>query len=108
MPPARRGSIARIAFGAFCAPLLMSQTLITGDITGTVTDPSGAVIPRAAVSLKNNGTGAGRETVANGQGSYRFSLLSPGNYLLTAKAPDFSPGQKNVQVRVGQISAVDL
>ncbi len=120
MPPARRGYVARIAIAKLClrctaligallwAPLVMSQTLITGDITGIVTDPSGAVIPRANVSLKNNGTGAGRETLTNGQGSYRFSLLAPGNYLLTAKAPDFSQSQKNVQVRVGQISAVDL
>ena len=88
--------------------LLMAQTLTTGDITGTVTDPSGAVIPRATVSLKNNGTGAGQEALTNGQGSYRFSLLSPGSYLLTAKATDFSQTKKNVQVRVGQIAAVDL
>jgi len=89
-------------------PLLAAQTLITGDITGTVTDPSGAVIPRAAVSLKNNGTGASEEALTNGQGSYRFSLLAPGNYLLTANATDFSQTQKNVQVRVGQIVAVDI
>jgi hypothetical protein len=86
----------------------MAQTLITGDVTGTVTDPSGAVIPRATVSLTNNGTGAGQETLTNGQGSYRFSLLAPGSYLLTASAPDFSPAKKNVQVRVGQIAAVNL
>ena len=66
------------------------------------------MIPRATVSLTNNGTGAGQEALTNGQGSYRFSLLSPGSYLLTAKATDFSQTQKNVQVRVGQISAVDM
>jgi hypothetical protein len=58
--------------------------------------------------LTNNGTGASLEALTNGQGSYRFSLLSPGSYLLTAKAPDFSQTQKNVQVRVGQIFAVDM
>ena len=83
-------------------PLLAAQTLITGEIAGTVADPSGGVIPGAAVTLTNNGTGASEERLTNGQGDYRFSLLAPGNYLLTAKATNFAPAQKTVQVQVGR------
>ncbi len=97
-----------LLFFLLLTPLLPRRSLITGDITGTVTDPSGAVIPGAAVSLKNNGTGASEEAPPTGRGSYRFSLLAPGNYLLTANAADFSQTQKIVQVRVGQIVAVDM
>ena len=42
-------------------PMLLAQSLITGEIAGTVTDPSGGVMPRATVTLKNNGTGASQE-----------------------------------------------
>src|SRR5260370_13449157 len=89
-------------------PMLLAQSLITGEIAGTVADPSGGVMPGATVTLKNNGTGASQERRTNGQGDYRFPLLSPGSYLLTAKATDFAQAQRIVQVQVGQISTVDI
>ena len=89
-------------------PMLLAQSLITGAIVGTVADPSGGVMPGSTVTLTNNGTGASEERLTNGQGDYRFPLLAPGNYLLTAKATNFAPAQKTVQVQVGQISTVNL
>jgi Carboxypeptidase regulatory-like domain/TonB dependent receptor len=89
-------------------PVLLAQSLTTGDITGIITDPSGGMMPKVIVQLKNAGTGANQETETNGQGNYRFSLLSPGTYLLTAKAPNFTQMQKSVQVQVGQITTVDV
>jgi hypothetical protein len=89
-------------------PTLFAQSLITGEIAGTVADPSGGVMPGATVTLKNNGTGATQERRTNGQGDYRFPLLAPGSYLLTAKAVDFAQAQRLVQVQVGQVSTVDM
>ena len=63
---------------AVAAPVLMAQSLVSGDITGTVTDPSGAVVPNATVTLKSTSTGQTRNTTTNNNGAYRFSLLQPG------------------------------
>src|ERR1700739_925383 len=60
------------------APSLMAQSLVSGDIAGTVTDPSDAVVPNATVTLKSETTGATRTTATNSSGAYRFSLLPPG------------------------------
>src|SRR4051794_39035150 len=89
-------------------PMLFAQSLTTGEVAGSVADPSGGVMPGSIVTLKSVGTGTSQERRTNGQGNYRFPLLSPGTYLLTAKAVDFAPAQRLVQVRVGQIATVDL
>ena len=49
------GMLAVLVIAAVMAPSLMAQSLVTGDITGTVTDPSGAVVSGATVMLKSNG-----------------------------------------------------
>lgn len=49
-----------------------AQSLTTGDITGTVTDPSGAVVPNAQVMLKNLDSGTTQTRNTNAQGVYRF------------------------------------
>ena len=51
------------------------QSLVSGDVTGIITDPSGAVVPNATVTLKNNGTGQQQTTATNNSGVYRFSLM---------------------------------
>jgi carboxypeptidase family protein len=52
-----------------------AQSLTSGDAAGTITDPSGAVVPNATVTLKSNDTGALQTRTSNAQGAYRFSLL---------------------------------
>ncbi|HEV2386297.1 MAG TPA: carboxypeptidase-like regulatory domain-containing protein [Candidatus Acidoferrales bacterium] len=59
------------------------QTASTGAVTGTVSDPSGAVIPGAQVTLTDLATGAVRTAAADANGSYTFSLVPPGQYKLT-------------------------
>jgi hypothetical protein len=90
------------------APSLMAQSLISGDLTGTVTDPSGAVVAGARVDLKNDATGQARTTTTNSNGNYRFSLLPPGTYTVTANAPGFSKVQTSAMVNLGQASIADL
>jgi len=59
-------------------------------LVGTVTDPTGAVIPKATVSLVSTTTGAQREDTADGNGRYNFLQVTPGTYKLTAKAAGFA------------------
>ena len=65
-------------------------------------------MPRVDVELRNNDTGATHGTLTNSQGTYRFSLLPPGTYTVTAKTPNFALIKRTVTVAVGQVSAVDL
>ena len=68
---------------------LRAQTASTGALTGTVTDPSGAVVPSAKVTLRNYGTGGTLTTLTSQDGSYSFSLLAAGEYELTVEAVNF-------------------
>jgi len=79
---------AVIAFGALVVPLA-AQVRITGGITGTVTDPSGAVIPGATVQLVDEGTGQTKETVTSGQGVFQFPDLNSGRYTVTVSLQGF-------------------
>jgi hypothetical protein len=85
-----------------------AQSLTSGDITGVVTDPSNAVVPNAKVTLKSNATGATQTTTSNAQGAYRFSLLGPGTYTISAEATGFQGAQKQVTVSVGQTTTLGI
>ncbi len=78
-----------VALVAFNAPLLMGQSSTTGGLTGTVTDPSGAVISAATVTITNLGTGQSRTSTTDANGSYKFNQLQPGNYSVTFSASGF-------------------
>lgn len=93
---------------AVAAPQLPAQTLTQGSISGTVTDPSGAVVPKASITAKNEQTGATATATTNGTGFYRVSLLPPGTYTVTATAPNFQPTSSTVGVSVGQTSTANL
>lgn len=56
------------------------QSLTSGDITGTVSDPSGAVLPKVQVIVKNNDTSATQQQMTNTAGTYRFSLCRAGQH----------------------------
>ena len=85
-----------------------AQTLTTGDIVGTVLDPSGAVVPNAKVSLRSNEKGFSRESVSDGRGFYRFAFLPPGSYTETVSALGFATVTRGVEVMVGQTTSLDL
>src|SRR5579872_1925451 len=89
-------------------PLLSAQSLVSGDLTGTVTDPTGAVVSGAAVTLKNTGTGQTLNTTSNSSGAYRFSLLPPGSYTVTANAQGFSKAQTTTTIAAGQATIADM
>ena len=64
------------------------------DLSGTVVDPNGAVVPGATVTAKNLGTGITRSTTADDDGSYRLIALPPGEYEVTTEDATF----KNVVI----------
>src|ERR1700736_6798254 len=86
----------------------IAQTITSGDIAGTVTDPSGAVLPEVKVILKNAGTGATQNAATNAQGAYRFSFLEPGRYELTINATGFQETRRTLEVQVGQTVTVNI
>ncbi|MGA8528132.1 MAG: carboxypeptidase regulatory-like domain-containing protein, partial [Acidobacteriaceae bacterium] len=95
------------AFISFC-PLLHSQQ-IQATLNGTVTDPSGAVVPNASVVVtQQEGTAAPRTVATNAQGAYSISDLPAGNYTVTVSVPGFQKFQAtNVTLEVAQTRTVD-
>lgn len=90
------------------SPALRAQTTISGDIAGTVTDPSGAAIPNASVKVTNTGTGATTTLTTGAAGEYHAALLKPGEYTVTASASGFQSGQISTAVAVGQTATANL
>src|SRR5438477_10930736 len=68
--------------------LLSAQT--TTSLNGIVSDPTGAVIPNATITLVNDDTTAQRETRSDSEGRYSFAQVQPGRYHLLAKASGFN------------------
>jgi hypothetical protein len=92
-----------ILVGIGGTPAARGQSLVAGDIAGTVTDPSGAAVVGAKLTATNKETGAIATTTTSTTGAYRFSLLKPGPYELTASAAGFKMASTNVTVAIGQI-----
>ena len=60
-----------------------------GNISGTVTDPQGGVLPGVAVIVTNTGTGTTTRLTTNASGYYEAPLLLPGDYSVTVEITDF-------------------
>ncbi|HUB83041.1 MAG TPA: carboxypeptidase-like regulatory domain-containing protein [Bryobacteraceae bacterium] len=70
-------------------PAALAQTTTAGKVTGTVTDASGAVVPKAEVQLVNVDTGTVLSTVSDGTGGFLFPVVNAGKYRLSVKATGF-------------------
>lgn len=80
-----------------------------GTISGSITDPSGAIVPGAKVTLLNPATGVELHTATTGAGLYTFISLNPGTYTVTASQNGFTTSQReNVAVTVDQTTIVDI
>src|SRR5437868_6189881 len=95
-----------IGFLVFAA-LLVAQTG-EGTIQGTVKDPSGAVIPAAAVKMVHLATAVVRDTVTNGTGFYIFPAVPIGRYRLTVQSPGMQTWEGDVELVTGQTAVVDV
>ncbi len=100
-------TLALLVIWYAAAPQADAQTLTQGAIAGTVTDPSGAVIPNATVTIKNDQTGATTTATTNKTGYYQFSLLPPATYTVSISAPGFQQTSRTTAVAVGQTSTLN-
>ena len=75
------------------APWIMAQSASTAALTGTVTDPSGSVVPNATVTVTNTGTNQSRTATTDSGGVYRVSLLEPGVYRVRMTAAGFKTSE---------------
>jgi len=81
----------------------------TGQITGVVTDSTGAVMTKVKVTVSNQQTGLQRETLTNEQGAFTVPLLPVGVYLVTAEQSGFKLAVKSdIQLNVDQVQRIDL
>jgi hypothetical protein len=104
---------ARACFLACFVVLLAGMSAFAqagrGSISGTVTDPGGAVVPGAQVVLLNHATGVTLRTDTSGAGLYTFISLNPGVYQVTASQTGFSNvAQEKVTVDVDQVTEVNI
>ncbi|MGB7727933.1 MAG: TonB-dependent receptor [Candidatus Acidiferrum sp.] len=88
--------------------LRAQNVVLNGALSGRITDPHGAVVPGASVVAKNLDTGVEAATVTSSSGLYRFSVLSPGSYSITAGFKGFRNSTGLVQVQVGNTTSQDF
>lgn len=101
-------AVALAVIGTLLNLQAYSQT-VGGTILGTITDPSGAVIPGVQVSIKNVATGVVRTVTTNDTGFYSARNLLPGAYEVTASLPGFATAvQGDVNLTVGSERSVNI
>jgi hypothetical protein len=91
-----------------CSAILYGQAT-TAKVVGAVSDPSGAVIPGAKVSIKNQQTNQVRTASSDSLGSYEFSFLPVGGYTLDVEAAGFQKASVSAfTVSVDQVARIDV
>src|SRR5438094_667670 len=97
-----------LAGSVFTANQLYAQ--VSGArLSGTVTDPSGAVVPKAEISIKGVATGVTREVVTDNAGFYSVPNLLPGSYEVSVTAPGFSTlVRTSITLTVGAQQLLDI
>ncbi len=112
--PARRSILRSVLLSslAFILALALAQTSfgqgITGSITGTVSDPSGASISGATVTIRQVSTNAIRTVVTSDVGSYTVTQLAPGSYTVKVEKDGFDSFQQtDVTLSIDQVAKID-
>lgn len=99
-----------LLFTFFAAmPSRIDAQVLYGELTGNVTDASGAPVPAATVVALNAGTGISRQASTDDHGVYRFNDLQAGSYRLTVSAPSFGTVvQRGIDVAVNTVRRIDV
>src|SRR5580658_1870061 len=115
MRDTKRNGLRRFATACIFAALLLvlspaafSQTITTADVVGVVSDSSGAIIPGAKISIKSLESGESRTETTNAEGQYRFPLMKPGDYKISAEAKGLKSNLIDVTLLVGQAQEANI
>jgi len=108
----KRTSVVVSMFAIWIASLFASYgyaQVVGATLSGTIMDPSGAVVPNAQVTVRNNATGVTREVTTDTAGLYLLPNLLPGNYEVTVMSPGFNTArQSNVDLAVGAAQQLNI
>jgi outer membrane receptor protein involved in Fe transport len=105
----RRLSALGALLGLLCFASTAGAQTATGQITGTVTDSTGAVVPGASVTISSPLTGLTRTTTTNDTGDYVFTLLPVGTYNVRAELTGFRPAQREqLKLNVDQVVRINV
>ena len=100
--------VAMALFLSVSVPRLNAQVLY-GSLVGTVTDQTGAVVPKATVTITNNQTGLTRETTTDEGGRYSIVSIPPGTYSLKVTASGFKTfSQTSAEVIINVVGRIDV
>ena len=97
-----------LSLAFFTSSRSLAQTVQTGSIAGTVTDPSGAAVPNAKVVITNTATGQSTTMSTNGAGVYNSGSLVPGVYKLDVSAKGFNTTNEMLTVQVSNTANGDV
>ncbi len=96
-----------VLFSLLCTPLVFGQAT-SGIIAGTVTDQQGAVVPGAAVTIKNLDTDFQRQVSTDSNGYYRVAALPVGRYVVRAERAGFKVDVSNLTLTVAEEAVVNF
>jgi len=102
----RRVSV--LLFGVFIFSIPSFAQKITGDISGTIVDASGAAVAGATVRAENAGTGEKQTVTTNDTGFFRIVDLNPGQYRLTVEAAGFKTMQRQASVDIALVTQANF
>ncbi len=89
------------------AATVLSQA-VSGNIAGTVQDPTGATVPNAAITIKDLDRGTIYHVTSNSDGNYSLTHLLAGHYEVDVETPGFGKFQANATVQVDETTSLDI
>ncbi|MGA9884891.1 MAG: carboxypeptidase regulatory-like domain-containing protein [Candidatus Acidiferrales bacterium] len=99
--------VLAIVISLGCAGSLFAQATVVAQLNGTVTDPSGAIVEGASITVRNTNTNAASTATTNGSGFYAVANLPPGNYNITVSHSGFANYSQTFVLAVGESATVD-
>jgi Carboxypeptidase regulatory-like domain len=97
--------VALLFIVLLCVAAVSQTTISTGSIQGTITDPTGAIVAEAKITITDKGTGQSISILTTASGTYTSGSLIPGDYVVQVEAKGFKTLSATVSVQVGVTTA---
>ena len=99
---------AFVALAALLVPAVVGAQQTESRIMGRVLDDSRAAMPGVTITVTSKQTGAARNAVSGGDGTYTITNLSPGTYTVIFELSGFATQSRDVLLGVGQVESIDM